>query len=354
MARQFNAAGLPLSRSWAQTRRAADAVDGFGKGRAPGDLHRGPVQRRRRHPRGRHRPPASTDRERDGLPPAARPRAALGRRQERPHGPRLHRQAHAEYRFDIRYRALVGGTRRQVSRGRKRVPTDAARLCDPSGQDLAGYRPGQSESGDPKRAPPPRPRPSRAHRPRDAPGVLPRSSYDLGRRLCQPGTGHDVHLCPSRRRPPPRHAKTTNDYAKALARLLHIDDEERYAAWPSGCPPATPPTPAIPVRARSDSSGCCWRHSASASGLFRAGGRSGSSGALSELRVELADLLDVLRGGSASTPVRSIRPGDLPLHSHATYALYGFAAYGLVGNGALRETREGVLWSASRSLICSS
>ena len=36
----------------------------------------------------------------------------------------------------------------------------------------------------------------------------------------------------------------------------------------------------------------------------------------------------------------------MPIHSHATYGLYELiAAYGLLGNGLLRETREGVLWA---------
>ena len=38
--------------------------------------------------------------------------------------------------------------------------------------------------------------------------------------------------------------------------------------------------------------------------------------------------------------------GRVPIHSHATYGLYELiSAYGLVGNGALRENREGVLWA---------
>ena len=44
---------------------------------------------------------------------------------------------------------------------------------------------------------------------------------------------------------------------------------------------------------------------------------------------------------------RAIDPlGNVPLHSHATYSLYEIiAAYGLVSNDILRETREGVVWA---------
>ncbi len=87
-------------------------------GRAPRNLHGGHIQRRRRHSRGRHPPAASTNRKRDDLFPTTRPRPSLV--------PGIGKsvltvldfigQAHADYRFDIRYRALVGGTRSQIAR----------------------------------------------------------------------------------------------------------------------------------------------------------------------------------------------------------------------------------------------
>jgi len=65
-----------------------------------------------------------------------------------------------------------------------------------------------------------------------------------------------------------------------------------------------------------------------------------------QLRDELVDLLDVLheRTRLDSRPMDVV--GPLPLHTHATYGLYEIiAGYGLVSNGVLRETREGVVWA---------
>ena len=63
------------------------------------------------------------------------------------------------------------------------------------------------------------------------------------------------------------------------------------------------------------------------------------------MREELVELLDVLRE-RVRLDSRPIEPlGAMPIHSHATYGLYEIiAAYGLVGGGSLRETREGVAW----------
>ena len=66
------------------------------------------------------------------------------------------------------------------------------------------------------------------------------------------------------------------------------------------------------------------------------------------MREELTDLLDVLRE-RVRLEGRPIDPaGVVPIHSHATYGLYEIiAAYGAAGTGALRETREGVMWVES-------
>ena len=43
-------------------------------------------------------------------------------------------QAHADYRFDIRYRAMIGGTRRQIERALgEGFPVDAAWMRDSTG-----------------------------------------------------------------------------------------------------------------------------------------------------------------------------------------------------------------------------
>jgi len=64
------------------------------------------------------------------------------------------------------------------------------------------------------------------------------------------------------------------------------------------------------------------------------------------VRDELIQLLDALRE-RVRLDSRPLDPASVvPIHSHATYGLYELiAAYGLANNGALRENREGVLWS---------
>ena len=77
----------------------ADAADGSrvlargaSKPRRQRPLHRRPVQRGRRRARDRHGAVPPPDRERDRVPPAARPRPSPRRRQAVSHGARLHRQ----------------------------------------------------------------------------------------------------------------------------------------------------------------------------------------------------------------------------------------------------------------------
>ena len=66
---------------------------------------------------------------------------------------------------------------------------------------------------------------------------------------------------------------------------------------------------------------------------------------LPELRVELIDLLDVLRE-RVRLDSQPIDPdGILPISSHATYGLYEIiAGHGVAAKGVLKETREGVIW----------
>ena len=131
-----------------------------------------------------------------------------------------------------------------------------------------------------------------------------------------------------------------------------LDDEERYAVWQSWLASDRPTDPSYLIGARSDSSGCCSRRSASEKRPLSALSEAFEEfWALSDLRLELADLLDVLRE-RVRLYTRPIDPAGLvPIHSHATYALYEIlAAYGVVGSGSLRETREGVLWSQAHAL----
>ena len=91
-------------------------------------LHRRPVQRGRRRPRDRHGPVPPADRERDGLPAAARPRPSAGRRQAVPDGARLHRQP---ARPSSASTSATG--RSPASTSPRPAARDRARLPDPAG-----------------------------------------------------------------------------------------------------------------------------------------------------------------------------------------------------------------------------
>jgi len=105
-----------------QPRRSAPRGPTPPAGRRVADpLRRRPVQRRARHPLHRHHAAAASHRERGGVPAAAGPRpASVARhRQELSHGARPENatsigQQHRRFRFDLRYRALLGCSRRQL------------------------------------------------------------------------------------------------------------------------------------------------------------------------------------------------------------------------------------------------
>lgn len=258
-------------------------------------------------------------------------------------------QAHADYRFDIRYRAMVGGTRRQVEKalehGFPLMPPGCAIRLDEISQkivldnlrsaikntkralvdDLRGL-PASTTLGE----------------------FLEKSSFDLPDVYANPGPGSTFtavrraagHL---RGAPPPDEA----EYAKALGKLLHVNDPERYGLWRSWLTAGAPPAAATPG---SREERLQWM-------LFAAlGQRKRPLVELGEvfaelwrapaMREELVDLLDVLgeRGYQATAPIDE--HGIVPIHSHASYSRYEvLAAYGLVANGVLRESREGPIWS---------
>jgi superfamily II DNA or RNA helicase len=258
-------------------------------------------------------------------------------------------QAHAEYRFDIKFRALLGGTRRQVERaiegGSPLMPPGCAIRLDEISQEIiltnlrSAIRSRRRLLIDDLRG---------------LPGsttlaqFLGASSFDLTDIYSNPPGATTFtsalrsagHL---RDNPDP----AEREYGKALGRLLHVDDEERYSRWRAWLSEAGAPAPAAPG---SREERLQWM-------LFAAlGKRQRPVAKMSEafvafwasrlLRLELVDLLDVLQERTRLDS-RPIDPaGDLPIHSHGTYGLYEIiAGYGLVNNGALRETREGVIWA---------
>lgn len=258
-------------------------------------------------------------------------------------------QAHADYRFDIRYRAMVGGTRKQVERalehGFPLMPPGCAIRLDEIAQEIVlanlrtSIRNTRRALADDLKA-----LPSST----TLGGFLEASSFDLPDVYSTPGSG--TTFTSARRAA--GHVRGTPDaieseYAKALGRMLHVGDEERYSQWRSWLTARTPPVP--------DANGS--RDHRLQLMLFAALGQRDRPitelhAAFAELwrapliREELVELLDVLRDRTRLDS-RPIDPnGVVPIHSHATYGLYEIvAAYGLASQGKLRENREGVLWA---------
>ena len=258
-------------------------------------------------------------------------------------------QAHADYRFDIRYRAMVGGTRLQVRKalehGFPLMPPGCAIRLDEISQKIvldnlrSAIRNSRRALVEDLRGLPPTTTLSE---------FLDQSSFDLPDVYANPGPGSTFaaarraagHL---RNAPAPEEA----DYAKALGKLLHVNDEERYGQWRSWLSAAAPPAVGDPAS----------REGRLQLMLFAALGQrkrpvAEMAAAFAELwrtpemREELIELLDVLRTRGFPATDAIDRYGIVPIHSHASYSRYEvLAAYGLVSNGAIRESREGPIWS---------
>ena len=257
-------------------------------------------------------------------------------------------QAHAEYRFDVRFRALIGGTRKQIERaiehGFPLMPPGCAIRLDEISQktvldnlrtaikstrkalieDVRGLGPGAR-----------------------LPEFLATSAFDLQDVYANP-TAPTTFTSARRQAGHLIGAPSSHEleYGKALGKVLHVDDRERYARWREWLLLPQPPTPAA---AGTRDERLQWM-------LFAALGQRQRPlhdlGAAfrefwpeKELRSEFIDLLDVLqeRARLDAQPMDPV--GVVPIHSHATYGLYEIiAAYGVTGKEGLRETREGVMW----------
>ncbi len=259
-------------------------------------------------------------------------------------------QAHAEFRFDIRYRALIGGTRRQVEHaiasGFPLMPPGCAVRLDEIAQEIildnlrSSIRTTRRALVDDLRG-----MPSST----TLAEFLAASAFDLIDVYANPpsttftsarrAAGHD-------RQPVELHER---ELSKSLGRMLHVDDEERYQRWNSWLAADLPPAPA---ESGSRDERLQWMLFAALA--FRRRQIGDANGAIGELwdsplmRHELVELLDVLRDRVRleSQPIDPF--GIVPIHSHATYGLYELvAAYGLLSNGVLRESREGLAWAES-------
>lgn len=258
-------------------------------------------------------------------------------------------QAHADYRFDVRYRALIGGTRRQVERavatGFPLMPPGCAVRLDEIAQSIvldnlrASIRSTRRALIDDLRG-----------LPTDTTlaQFLDASSFDLADVYSNPSAGTTFtsarQVAGHERRPA---EPQESEHGKALGRMLHIDDEERYQNWRSWLAADSPPT-TLELDSRE---GRLQLMLLAALGFRRrsvveAGEAIGELWASPLIRHELVELLDVLRD-RVRLDSKPIDPyGIVPVHSHATYGLYELiAAYGLVSKGVLRESREGLAWA---------
>ena len=142
-------------------------------------------------------------------------------------------QAHADYRFDIRYRALIGGTRAQIARavehGFPLMPPGCAIRLDEIAQEiiLANLR---TAIGNRRRAliedlrglP----------RETSLESFLDQSAFDLLDIYARPGTS-STFTAARRAAGHLREVATIDEveYGKAVGRLLHVNDDERYENW---------------------------------------------------------------------------------------------------------------------------
>jgi superfamily II DNA or RNA helicase len=258
-------------------------------------------------------------------------------------------QAHAEYRFDVKFRALLGGTRRQVERaiqgGFPLMPPGCAIRLDEISQEivLANLR---SAIKSTRRLLVEDLRSLQATT--TLPEFLAASSFDLPDVYSNPSGGTTFTAAmraAGHRRGAPEPAEV--DYSRALGRVLHVDDEERYGVWRAWLSRGEPPAPAAPG---SREERLQWMLLAALGQrtlpVADLGVALAAFWSARPLREELVDLLDVLQGRTRLDSRPMYASGVLPVHSHATYGLYEIiAAFGLVKNGRLRETREGVIWA---------
>jgi hypothetical protein len=262
-------------------------------------------------------------------------------------------QAHANYRFDIRFRALLGGTRRQVAQavaaGFPLMPPGCAVRLDEISQEIvlenvrASIRRSRRGLLDDLRGLP-------ASTSLDQ--FLASSSFDLNDIYASPGpAGTFVSMRREVGYETRQILAAESALSGGLGRMLHVDDEERYATW----------TTWLEADVAPDVAGITTREGRLQLMLFAALGLRRRSvlelrEALEELwrarplKEELIELLAVLRDRSR-LETRPIDPnGVVPVHSHATYSLYEIiAAYGLVAKDVLRETREGVVWASEEA-----
>ena len=260
-------------------------------------------------------------------------------------------QVRREYRYDVRYRALLGGTRHQVQRAVVAdfplLPPGCALKLDRIAKDTvlrnlqAAVRNARLRLADDLRALGPETRLGRFMR--DAGAGLdeiyarPASGHCFTELRRRAGFGEDTSL-----------TVPDDSLLKAIGRLIHVDDRERIEAWRDILK-------AGHARRISELQGRRHRLGLMLFALL-AGRRQSVDEAdqilarirgFPELRREIGDLLEIL-ADRIRTVSRPLDPaGEVPLASHATYTLGEIvAAHGHTDRrGALIFPQGGVLWN---------
>ncbi len=251
-------------------------------------------------------------------------------------------QARREYRFDMRYQALVGGTRQQV---RKAVEENFPYL--PPGCALRLDRIARQTVLD------------------NLSRALGAARHHLVERLRTLGPSTrlgtfvndgDAELLDIYRRPSADHCfnelreragfaspSSKGPFPKALGRMLHVNDRERFETWRAVLT-TDESVEHLPLRRRR----LAWMFFGLLAGSRPLGDADEVLSAVRarpEARDELIDLLDILEDRTR-TLARPLEDGEAnPLASHATYSLVEItAAYGLTdARRILKRPREGVL-----------
>ena len=256
-------------------------------------------------------------------------------------------QVRREYRYDVRYRALIGGTRHQVERALEAdfplLPPGCALKLDRIARDTvlrnlrAAVRNARARLADDLRALGPGTRLG---------GFMRDAGAELEEIYARPGAGQC--FAELRRRAGFDQGAVDDALPRAIGRLIHVDDHERIAVW-RDLLGADRPARISRLQGRAHRIGLM---------LFAIlGGRRQPVGEADqvldrvrgspELRREIGELLDVL-ADRIRTVSRPLDPdGDVPLASHATYTLGEIvAAHGHTDRrGALVLPQGGVLWN---------
>ncbi len=262
--------------------------------------------------------------------------------------------AHKRFRFDVRFRALLGGTRRgireQVEFGFPSLPPGCAIQLDREAQEtiVANIRQAIGQRGwwnlvEDLRG---------LGRDLSLAEFLRESGADLEDVY---SSGHTwTAMKREARLPAPPAQEGEADLAKAIPRLLHVADPVRIDALREWLASETPPPAAAsgstdrrlqimllallgqlstPVTELSNTLATIWRHTA--------------------VREEIVELLAVLEDRSRTVfqPLGIERFSEVPLQIHADYTRDEiFAAFEIVRNGRVYQPREGVYYDQERRL----